>query len=256
MRRSSDAPAMNQARGFHHVLITGASSGIGAALARHYAAPGRVLSLHGRDAARLAAVATEAEAAGAEVATALGDVRDRATLAAWLEARDAAQPLDLVIANAGVSGRPAEETIAVNVLGVINTIEPILPAMRERRHGTVAIISSLAAWRGLPTAPAYGASKAAVRLWGEGLRARLRPSGIRVCVVCPGFVATPLVQANPFPMPLLMDADRAARRIARGLARGRARIAFPLRLYALIRLIAALPPAWTDPFLARFSAKE
>ena len=247
---------MNQGREFGHVLITGASSGIGAALARHYAAPGRTLSLHGRDEVRLQAVAAAAGTAGAEVATGTGDVRDRTALSAWIDTRDRARAVDLVIANAGVSGRPADETIAVNVMGVINTIEPILPAMRERRRGTIAIISSLAAWRGLPTAPAYGASKAAVRLWGEGLRPRLRPFGVRVCVVCPGFVATPLVATNRFPMPLVMDADRAARRIARGLDRGRARIAFPLRLYLLVRLIAALPPAWTDPILARFNAKE
>jgi short-subunit dehydrogenase len=247
---------MNQGREFGHVLITGASSGIGAALARHYASPGRTLSLHGRDPTRLAAVAAVAEASGAEVATGLGDVRDREPLAAWVDERDRVRAIDLVIANAGISGRPADETIAVNVMGVINTIEAVLPAMRARRRGTIAIISSLAAWRGLPTAPAYGASKAAVRLWGEGLRGRLRPFDVRVCVVCPGFVATPLVAANRFPMPFVMDADRAARRIARGLARGRARIAFPLRLYALVRMIAALPPAWTDPILARFTAKE
>jgi len=117
-------------------------------------------------------------------------------------------------------------------------------------------MSSLAGFRGFPGAPAYGASKAAVRVWGESLRGHLAGDGIGVTVICPGYVKTPMTDVNDFPMPLLMDTDRAARIIRRGLARNKARIAFPWRLYALVRLIAALPPALTDPLLRWLPAKD
>ena len=110
--------------------------------------------------------------------------------------------------------------------------------------------------RGLPSAPAYCASKAAVRSYGEALRPLLRREGIDVSVICPGFVRTPLTADNPFPMPLLMDADAAARRIRRGLDRKKARIAFPWTTYAVIRLMAGLPPALLDRWLTRLPAKE
>lgn len=247
-----------------HVLVTGASSGLGAALARLYAGPGVRLSLTARDAARLAAVADECRAAGAEVVATAGlDVTDREPLTAWVDAADEAVPVDLAIANAGVSGGGAGTAtgsavpiLTTNVFGVVNTVEPLVPRMVARGRGQIALMASLAGFSGTAQAPAYGASKAAVRVWGEGLRARLAQAGVVVSTVCPGFVATPLTAANPFPMPLLMPADRAARIVARGLASGRARVAFPLPLYLAARLVAALPPDIAAGLLRRYASKE
>ncbi len=244
------------------ILITGASSGIGKALALNYAAAGRRLFLQGRNGERLKAVAEACIEAGAEVHTEVLDVTDRAAMASWIEAADRAAPLDLVIANAGISGKssndpdPVRTMLRVNVEGMLNTVEPVLPAWQERRRGHIALVSSLAGFRGMPTAPGYTASKAAVRAYGEGLRGKLMGHGIAVSVICPGFVKTPMTDANPFPMPLMMQPDEAARIIRRGLDRRAARIAFPLRLYLAMRLIAALPPAWVDPLLQRFQGKE
>lgn len=246
------------------IVITGASSGIGAALARLYAAPGTGLALTGRDPGRLEAVAEACRAAGASVVTGVLDVRDRAAMAGWLEAVDARMPVDLVIANAGVSagtGRGGETEaqarfiFAVNLEGVLNTIHPLIPRLCARRRGQIALMSSLAGFRGFPGAPAYCASKAAVRLYGEALRGELRRDGVEVSVICPGFVRTPMTAVNAFPMPFLMDAERAAHRIRRGLARGQARIAFPLPTYLGAWLLGVLPPAWTDRLLEQAPRK-
>lgn len=254
--------ARNQPRS---ILITGASSGIGAALAQVYAAPGVRLLLGGRDPARLDEVVAACHAAGADAEARTVDVADREAMAAWIEAADDAAPLELVIANAGISGSArdgapeAERTramFAINVDGTLNTLEPVLPRMLGRRQGHVALMSSLASFRGVPSAPAYCASKAAVRIYGEGLRGRLAGHGIAVSVICPGFVRTPMTAANPFPMPLLMSPERAAAIVRRGLERRRARIAFPLRLYLATRGLAAVPPALADRLLARLPAKE
>ncbi len=242
---------------FKHILITGASSGIGAALANHYAGPDIVLALQGRDETRLRAVAEKCQAKGARVITGTIDVTDEAALAAWILAVDQTHPLDLVIANAGISaggrglsGSDAEAKMRhvfdVNLNGVLNTLFPILDAMRHRRHGTLALMSSLASFRGLPGSPAYGASKAAVRLLGESLRTMLKPDNVSVSVICPGFIATPMTADNRFAMPFLQDVDRSARRIAQGLAKNEARIAFPRRLYALAMLLTLLPHGVVD----------
>jgi short-subunit dehydrogenase len=247
------------------ILITGGSSGIGAALARAYAAPGVCLALTGRDAGRLAAVAKDCTAQGAEVHVEAIDVLERERLAAWIAGRDAAAPIDLLIANAGISagtgggGEDEAQTrriMAVNVDGVHNTVWPAVPLMRARRHGQIAIMSSLASFRGFPGAPAYCASKAAVRVWGEALRGHLAGDGIAVSVICPGYIKTPMTAVNRFPMPLLMDSARAARIVQRGLTRNRARIAFPWPMYALVRLIAALPPGLIDPLMRRLPEKD
>src|SRR5260221_8506800 len=186
---------------FQSILITGASSGLGAALALRYARPGVRLALTGRDPARLAAVSTDAECHGATVERAIIDVTDRSGLRNWIEAIDDRIPLDLVIANAGISGGTSGETesedqarriVDVNVLGVLNTIYPMIPRMQARRRGSIALMSSLAAFRGLPGAPAYGASKAAVKVLGEALRGVLINDGVSVSVICPGFVSTPM----------------------------------------------------------------
>lgn len=246
------------------ILITGASSGIGEALARHYAAPGIQLSITGRDPERLELVAQDCRAAGAQVVASVLDVQDSEAMGAWIEKIDKESPLDLVIANAGVSagtgrgGETAEQArliMSVNVDGVFSTILPAIDRMKSRRKGQVAIMSSLAGFRGFPGAPAYCASKAAVRLWGESLRGELISQGIGVSVICPGFVRSRMTAVNEFPMPFLMDAERAARIIQRGLSRNRPRIAFPLRLYAVVWTLALLPSLIIDPILRRLPQK-
>ncbi|MDA0703796.1 MAG: SDR family NAD(P)-dependent oxidoreductase [Proteobacteria bacterium] len=251
------------------ILITGASSGIGAALARCYAAPGRRLALQGRNVARLDAVAAECVSAGATVCSLPLDVTSAAPLADWIDSVFSDGSLDLVIANAGVSagtgggGEDAEQVrriFAVNVDGTLNTALPAIRRMRgqpalDGRRGQIALMSSLAAFRGFPGAPAYCASKAAVRVWGEALRGSLQADGILVSVICPGFVESPMTAVNDFPMPFLMLADRAARIIRSGLTRDRARVAFPWPNYAAARLIAALPPAFADRCLVRLPKK-
>lgn len=239
------------------ILITGASSGIGEALARLYAAPGVTLALGGRDAPRLDAVAAACRELGAEAHARVVDVTDAEAIASWIADSDRRAPLDLVIANAGISagtggaGEGAEQArriLAVNVGGVMNTAFPAIGLMRPRRRGQVAVMASLAGFRGMAGAPAYGASKATIRIWGEGLRTELRGDGIEVSVICPGFVRSRMTAGNPFPMPLLMEAERAAAIIRRGLGQNRARIAFPLALYVLAWGFAALP-AWLSDVL-------
>jgi short-subunit dehydrogenase len=246
------------------ILITGASSGIGEALACAYAAPGIFLALTGRDVERLARVAEACRKAGARVATCAADITHGAGFVTWIDTIDRQEKLDLAIANAGVSAgtggngetpEQARRIVAVNVDGVLHTVLPLIPRMVARRRGQIALMSSLASFRGLPGAPAYCASKAMVRVWGEALRPELAVHGVGVSVICPGFVESRMTEVNRFWMPLLMPAERAAAIIKRGLARNRARIAFPWRLYAVTRLIAALPPALIDPLLARLPRK-
>ncbi|WP_029006822.1 SDR family NAD(P)-dependent oxidoreductase [Azospirillum halopraeferens] len=240
------------------IVITGASSGIGEALALAYAGPGTTLGLSGRDPGRLAAVAGRCRDRGAAVEEGVVDAADRDAMAAWLTGIDARTPVDLVIANAGVSAGTgldgetedqARRIFAINLDGVMNSVFPLLSAMRARRRGQVALMASLAGFRGFPGAPAYCASKAAVRVWGEALRGDLARDGIGVSVICPGFVRSRMTDRNPFPMPFLMDADRAAAVIRRGLERNRGRIGFPWPMVAAVWLLAALPPGWTDPLL-------
>ena len=247
------------------ILITGASSGIGAALAELYAGPGRTLALTGRNEARLEAVAARCRARGADVLTAALDVRDAGGLAAWIAEVDARSPLDLGIANAGValgangaddSAEAVRQTFAINVDGVLNTVLPLVAPMRERRRGQIAIVSSVAGFRGFPGSAAYCASKAAERLYGEGLRGDLAPFGVGVSVICPGFIRTPMTDGNAFSMPLLMEPERAAAIIQRGLARNKARIAFPWPMYAVCWLLGVLPPSWTDGLLGRGPRKS
>lgn len=246
------------------ILITGASSGIGAALARRYAAPGRTLLLLGRNAARLREVGEFCKTQQAAVITATLDVTDAPAMRQFIEHQYALHPVDLVIANAGISagtggmGESAEQVrriFATNVDGVLNTVLPAIPLMKARGTGQIAIISSLAGFRGLPSSPAYSASKAAVRVFGEGLRGDLAPHGVQVSVVCPGYIQTPMTAVNDFPMPFIMTAEKAADIIIRGLRRKKVRIAFPLGLYLPVWLLTCLPPFITDPLFAALPKK-
>lgn len=247
-----------------NILITGASSGLGAALAHEYSKPGNILHLQGRNASRLEEVASSCRALGATVYINVIEVTDSASMKNWIEQADAQTPLDLVIANAGISAGTGGKTeadaqvrdiFATNIDGVINTVQPIVPAMLARRYGQIVIMSSLAGIRALPSSPAYSASKACVRYYGESLRGNLLKFGVSVSVICPGYIKTPMTDVNDFPMPFLMTSQKAARIITRGLERERGRIAFPLALYLPLWWLSCLSPVITDCIFSRLPAK-
>jgi len=216
------------------VVITGASSGIGKALAQEYARRGATLALIARRGDLLTQLA-DSLAARSYAYTA--DVRDARALAAVADdfIGRVGCP-DVVIANAGVSagtltGNPQdnqvfEEILAINVTGMMLTFQPFIEPMKARKHGTLAGIASIAGFRGLPGASAYSASKAAAISYLESLRVELTGSGVSVVTICPGYVATPMTGRNPYRMPFLMDADVAAKNIAGAIARRK-------RLYVL-----------------------
>lgn len=248
------------------ILITGASSGIGEALAIAYAGPSVFLALSGRNEDRLEDVAKRCRAKGAQVETAIVDVTNQSAMKTWISRIETFFPIHLVIANAGISGgtggadgsepmEQAREIFDVNLMGVLNTIAPIIPLMIERKTGQIVIISSLAGFRGFPGAPAYSASKGAVRFYGEALRGALAPKGIKVNVVCPGFVKSRMTDVNDFPMPLLMNTDKAARLIIRGLEYNTGRIAFPWPTHAICWFLSVLPDAVAQKLLQRLPAK-
>lgn len=244
---------------FSSIVITGASSGIGEALALDYAAPGVTLGLTGRDAARLEAVAAACREKGAIVIADTVDVADREQLGNWLVAFDDAHPVDLLLANAGISidkdnsslddFTRVRKTLDVNVGGVLNTVEPLISRMMNRKRGQIGIVSSLAGFVGLPYSASYNASKAYVRVWGESIRYVLKKHGIGVSVICPGFVVSRITAQAPFPMPFMMTAARASAIIRRGLAANRARIAFPIATKSAVWLGSVLPGRWTAKLL-------
>ncbi|MGG5888400.1 SDR family NAD(P)-dependent oxidoreductase [Falsiroseomonas sp. HC035] len=239
------------------VVISGASRGLGAALARRFAAPGARLLLLARSATALEDVARDCRARGAQVVVAVLDVTDAPAVAAALAAFEAGGPVGLVIANAGTSagtapdGTPedavaAARQVQVNLVGAINLVGPLLPGMRARRHGRIGLVASVAGLRGLPDFPAYCASKAGLIAWGEGLRAELGPLGISVTVVTPGFFDSAMgARFHGRRLFLLGQADVAAR-VQRAVLEGRPRAAFPWPLAAGLRLLALLPPRLGD----------
>src|SRR3984893_6916705 len=245
------------------ILITGSSSGFGRALAFAYARAGVSLSLTGRDLQRLENSASAARAQGAEVATGRLDVRDQSAMARWITAEDTRRPFDLVVVNAGITtglapSQLAEDPAAVraitaiNLIGVFNTVEPLIAPMCARGAGQIAFIGSVAGIRGLPYSPAYCATKAAVHAYSESLRGRLEARGVRVSLIIPGFVKTPLNDSIDGMKPLDITSTDAAILIRRGLERGKTIIAFPRSLYLLARLARILPARLVDKVMARF----
>ena len=244
---------MPKQQGKQVVVITGASSGIGRALALDLGAAGYRLGLIARRAAELEAVAASIVASGGEAVAAPADVGDRAALhAAIRSVEEQLGPVDVMVANAGF-GAPTrldplnladvEQTFRVNLMGVIYSVEAVLPAMLKRRTGHLLAVSSLAAFKGLPGESAYCASKAAVNTYMEGIRIAVRTGGITVTTVCPGFVRTEMTPMDS-PMPFLITAEDCARRIARLIATRRGGlVCFPLPMSILMSLIARLPDA-------------
>jgi short-subunit dehydrogenase len=246
------------------IFITGASGGIGAALARRYARGGALLGLYARRKTELDALGASLGASRA--AAYAGDVRDAGALA------DAAKDFiarfgvpDVVIANAGVSWGTLTEhgedipairaVFDTNVLGLVHTFHPFIAAMRAERRGALVGIASVAGFRGLPGAGAYSASKAAAISYLESLRVELAPSRIAVITVCPGYVATPMTEGNPYPMPFLIDADKAARLIARAIARRRRFYVLPWQMALMGALLRWLPRPLFDATFAHAPRK-
>jgi short-subunit dehydrogenase len=239
------------------IFITGASSGLGEALARHYAAPDTLLGLAARRGELLAALA--ARLPGERALYPL-DVADTAALER--AARDFVERFgapDLVIASAGVSvGTRGDElrdiaklrrVLEVNVCGLAATLAAFAPAMRAAGRGTLCGIASVAGLRGLPGAGAYSASKAAAIAWLESLRGELAGSGVTVVAILPGYVDTPMTRVNPYRMPFLLGADEAARRIARAIAAQRRLAVIPWQM-ALASLALRAVPGWLYDRLA------
>lgn len=241
------------------VWITGASSGIGAALARRYAARGASLGLVARRGDVLRKLAASLPG---RVFTYPLDVTDAADQAA--AAQDFMQHVgvpDIVIANAGVSAGTltgVEEDLevfarimAVNVQGMVNTFHPFVEPMRHGGRGRLVGIASVAGVRGLPGAGAYSASKAAVIAYLESLRIELHGSGVKVITVLPGYIETPMTAVNQYPMPFMLPVDEAARRIIRIIRHGDSYAVMPWQMAILARLLPLVPNALYDRILAR-----
>ncbi|KUO60171.1 MAG: hypothetical protein APF80_16705 [Alphaproteobacteria bacterium BRH_c36] len=226
---------------FHsrHIVITGGSSGIGAELARQLAPFHCHLTLIGRDSGRLEGVRAECVAAGSSCVTYSVDVTNSRAIASCLAEAQTTAPVDMVFANAGIGGKAvlasetgetvehARQIFETNTMGVINSVTPLLAGFRERGRGQIVIVSSIMAYHGLPDAPVYSASKAAVRIYGQGLRRLLAPAGVKVLVACPGFIETPMNEDLPVRMPFSLTAEVAAARILKAVSNGKSEIAFP-----------------------------
>lgn len=248
------------------VLITGASSGIGRALAVELSRRGAAVGLLARRADALQACVREIEAQDGRALALPADVTQaeevRAAVAD-LTARFA--PVELLVANAGVGGRigsaqfDAEDVanvLQVNVVGAANCVAAVLPAMRARGRGQLVAISSLAAYRGLPKSSSYCASKAALTAMFESLRLDLKDTGIDVTIIYPGFIKTPLTATRHARMPYLMELDDAIRKIVRAIEQRRKAYAFPWQLASLVRLGLVMPGALYDRIALRNSYRE
>lgn len=245
------------------VVITGASSGLGLALARHYLERGATVAACARREELLQSLA--AEFPGKVFCYAL-DVRDAAAIRAAADDFMARVGVpDIVIANTGVSigtlTRYAEDNdvfqhvMDINVLGAVKTFQPFVEAMRQAKHGRLVGIASVAGFRGLPGSGAYSASKAALISYLESLRVELHGSGVKVVTVCPGYIRTPMTDINPYPMPFILEADEAARRMARVIESGKSFAVVPWQMGMVGWLLKRLPNWLYDMLFSRMPHK-
>jgi short-subunit dehydrogenase len=246
------------------VVITGSSAGLGRELALCYAAHDITLGLIGRSLERLECVASECRARGADVVIGCMDVRNSTAVRAWMLDFDSQHPIDLLIANAGVASTLSSmddwedvertaDVVDTNLYGALHTVLPAVERMRARRCGQIAVISSLAALRGMAISPAYCASKAALVAYCDSVRPVLARERIGVSIVMPGFVRTAMSDGFPGSKPFMWSAGKAALYIKKRLARRRVEIAFPLGLAVGIKLLRLLPATVADAILGRLS---
>lgn len=245
------------------VFLTGASSGIGEALARFYASDGATLGLLARREDHLRNLQASL---GTPVEIYPADVTDLKAVKAAAEAFMAKHGVpDIVIGNAGVSHGTLTEfeddvdvfrqIMDINVNGLVNTFHPFIARMREGRSGSLVGIASVAGFRGIPGASAYSASKAAAIRYCESLRVELRGTGVQVTTICPGYIATPMTEKNPYPMPFLIPADEFARRCARSIEARTSQAVIPWQMAIVARLLTVLPNALYDAAFARAGRK-
>ena len=233
------------------VWITGAGKGLGRALALELARRGRVVAASARTAADLNTLSQLSSSLPGRIEGFPLNVTDGDAVARTVEAiEEDCGPLAIVVLNAGthipvsateLTAEPFRALIETNVMGVVHGLVAVLPRFIERRAGHVVVVASVAGYRGLPTGAAYGATKAALINMCESLKPELDPFGVRLTLVNPGFVKTPLTDKNPFPMPFLMDVDKAAARLADGLEGNRFEITFPRRFTWLLKALRLLP---------------
>jgi short-subunit dehydrogenase len=247
------------------IIITGASSGIGKALATEYAAPGITLFLCGRDFKKLMLVEKDCQNLGATVYSTQLDLTDRAKTTEWINDCFSKANIDLIIANAGISlnssnieefENSTRKLFDVNVNGTLNSVLPAITHFIAQNYGQIAIMSSLAGYRGMPSCPAYSASKGAMKLYAEGLRGDLAQYNIKVSSICPGFVKTPLTDLNNFKMPFIMSPQKAAKIIIKSLSKNKSRIAFPCPLVFITWLLSCIPPVISDKIYALMPKKS
>lgn len=221
-----------------HILITGASSGLGAALALYYARPHTRLTLWGRNEKRLEQVAENARQKGSKVDTLILDVTDSQEAVIQMSKADDAHPVDILILSAGLAdirpqGALAEPADIALKMSLVNFATPVAMSsemakrMAERRRGRIAFFSSVASFHDLPLATVYSGSKAGIARFGTALRATMQPHNVKVCVIAPGFVDTPMSQRLEGDQPFLVPVDKAARKIARAINEGKAVLVFP-----------------------------
>ncbi|HUE84155.1 MAG TPA: SDR family NAD(P)-dependent oxidoreductase [Pyrinomonadaceae bacterium] len=248
------------------VLITGASSGIGRGVATQVARHGAKLGLVARRAAALEELVSELKKNGAQAVALPADVQDYDSLTtAVINLRRELGPVDVLIANAGIGAttdptelKPAEvaHVINVNVLGAVNSVAAVVPGMVEKGSGHLVVISSLAAYRGLPKSAAYCASKAGVSAFFESLRLDLEPRGIDVTIIHPGFIKTALTEGRQARMPYLMELDDAVLKIVHAVEKRRKSYAFPWQLASIVRAAMVMPNSMYDWISRRNSFRE
>jgi len=232
------------------IIITGASSGLGRALAINYSNANNRLFLFARSAERLQETVQMCNQDASDINTIIADVTDSKIMQEHLESIANKHGVDIVIACAGVSAGTLDgperipqvnKIFATNVNGVINTIMPIVPHMIRKKSGNIAIVSSMAGFLGLSSAPAYSASKGAARLFSDALGGYLREHNVHVSTIIPGYISTPMTEVNNFPMPFKISANAAATKIVNNIAKNKGVIAFPLIMYYLLKLAGIIP---------------